>query len=101
VKRIKKRKFSNSLVARSISRLRSDPDATDGYYSDGTGVSSKAAPQNAIALATGDDTAIASTTSVLAWCVDDLQVLGHACSVPEALLTDITFSPAPTVDPVN
>jgi hypothetical protein len=33
--------------------------------------------------------------------VDDLKVLGHACSVPEALLTDITFSPAPTVDPVN
>jgi hypothetical protein len=72
--------------------LRSDPDATDGYYSDGTGVSSRAAPQNAIAPATGDDTAIASTTSVPSWCVEDLKVLGHACLVPEALLTDITSS---------
>jgi hypothetical protein len=101
VKRIKKCKFSNSAAARSILQSRSDPDATDGYYSDGTRVSNRAAPQNTIAPANGDDTAIASTTSIPAWCVEDLKVLGHACSAPEALLTNITSSPTPTVDPVN
>jgi hypothetical protein len=90
--RIKKRKH-DAVTTSSLSRSSSTLTATAGDIDDTASMVTSATPAT-------PSVAAPEPVAAPAWCVQDLQLLGRACGVPEDCLQNLGGCPAPVVDPL-